>query len=184
MTSQKLEMFVELLLRSSMGERSPGQIGRALPDGQVQPFNERRVQCRGVFGVIERVFESSRSSVNGPSFDLDDAIVPSRLEHLAVESCGAENATNDLLVEIESVGDDQGKFREIHPVSNVAQESEGVSVAPPSRHCRWPEPRPDFDRDEDPRWLRFAAGEGANLVDLELLDGESSDRSPVESPAR
>ena len=41
-------MFFELFLRASMGERAASQIGRALSDGQIHPFTERRVQCRRV----------------------------------------------------------------------------------------------------------------------------------------
>ena len=41
-------------------------------------------------------------------------IVPSRLDDLTIESCRAEDTTSDLLVEIESVGDNQRKTLEIH----------------------------------------------------------------------
>ena len=166
MTTQQLEMLFELLLRASMGERSPRQIGRALSDGQIHPFNERRVQGRRVLGVVERFFESPRRSHQLSSFDFHDTIVSSRLEHLTVQSRWTKDTTDDLLVEIESVGDDQGKTLEIHPVGDVAQQSERVSVASSSDHCRWPEPRPDFDRRENPRWPRFRAYERANLVRL------------------
>ena len=95
--------------------------------------------------------------MNGSSFDLHDAIVPSRLEDLAIESRGAENATDDLLVESESVGDDQEKTVKIHAVGNIAQEGKGVPVASTSDDGRGPETRPDLHRDEDPRRIRFAA---------------------------
>ena len=147
------------------------------------PFNERRVQCRRVLGVVEHFFEPPRRSHQLSSFDLHDTIVSSRLEHLAVQSRWTKDATDDLLVEIESVGDDQGKTLEIHPVRDVAQQSERVSVASSSGHCRWPKPRPNLDRDEYPRWPRLAAGEGANFVGLELLDGESGSPSLVEATA-
>ena len=166
-------MFFELVLRARMGERSPRQIGRALADGQIHPFNERRVQCRRVLGVVEPFCEPPRCGHQLSSFDLNDAIVSSRLEHLAVESRGTKDATDDLLVEIESVGDDQGKTLDIHAVRDVAQKSERVSVASSSGHRRRPEPRPHLDGDEDPRWPRLAADEGANFIGLELLDDEA-----------
>ncbi len=56
-------------------------------------------------------------------------------------------------------------------------------VAPLRETRRWPEPRPHFDRDEDPGCLCLSAGEGANLVGLELLDAESTDSSAVETAA-
>ena len=38
-----------------------------------------------VLGVIERVFESPRGSVQRSAFDLDDTTVPARFEDLAVK---------------------------------------------------------------------------------------------------
>ena len=176
-------MFFELFLRARMGERSPRQIGRALADGQIHPFNERRVQCRRVLGVVEPFCEPPRCAHPLSSFDLNDAIVSSRLEHLAVESRGTKDATDDLLVEIESVGDDQGKTLDIHAVRDVAQKSERVSVASSSGHRRRPEPRPHLDGDEDLRWPRLAADEGANFIGLELLDDEAGQPALVEATA-
>ncbi len=102
---------------------------------------------------------------------------------MRVERRWPQDATDNLLVEIEPVGDDQRKTLEIHPFRDVAQQSERVSVASSSGHCRWPEPRPNLDRDEYPRWPRLAAGEGANFVGLELLDAESGSPSLVEATA-
>ena len=79
-------MFFELVLRARMRERSPRQIGRALSDGEIHPFNERRVQCRRVLGVGEPCFEPPRRTHPLSSVDLNDAIVSSRLEHLAEEN--------------------------------------------------------------------------------------------------
>ena len=104
-------MFFEFVLRARMGERSPRQIGRALSDGEIHPFNERRVQCRRVLGVVEPCFEPSRRAHPLSSVDLNDAIVSSRLEHLAVENRWTKDATDDLFIEIKSVGDDQGTCR-------------------------------------------------------------------------
>ena len=106
-------------------------------------------QCRGVLGVIERVIKSPRGSVQRSAFDLDDTIVPARLEDLAVETRWPEEATDDLPVEFESIRDDQGKTLEIHPLRKVAKQSVSVPIASPSRHRRWPEPRPDLDRNEE-----------------------------------
>ena len=100
-------MLIEPLRRASVGKRSSRKVCRALPDGQIQPLDERRVQCRGVLGVIERVFESPRGSVQRSPFDLDDTIVPARFEDLAVETRWPEEATDDFLVEFESIRDDQ-----------------------------------------------------------------------------
>ena len=91
--------------------------------------------------------------ISAPSFDFHDRIVATGFYDLRVERRWPKDAPDDLLVEIESVGDDQGKTLVLHPVGNVAQESEGVPVASTSHHGRRPETRPDFDRDEDPTRL-------------------------------
>ena len=54
-------------------------------------------QLDNTLGVIERVCESPRGSVQRSVFDLDDTIVPARLEDLAVETRWPEEATDDLL---------------------------------------------------------------------------------------
>ncbi len=114
--TEQHQVVFELLLRASVAERSSEKVCRALPNGQIQSLDEGGIQCRRVLGVIERFFESPRGSMNGPSFDLDDTIVPTHLEDLAIETSRPEDATDDLLVEIESVGDDEGKTPETHPV--------------------------------------------------------------------
>ena len=179
--TEQLQVLIKPLRRASVGKRSSRKVCRALPDGQIQPLDERRVQCRGVLGVIERVFESLRGSVQRSPFDLDDTIVPARLEDLAVKTRWPEEATDDLLVEIESIRDDQGKTLEIHPLRKVAKQSVSVPVASPSRHRRWPEPRPDLDRNEDPTRRLLVARERANLVGLKLFGSEASDPCVVES---
>ena len=88
--TQELEVLFELLLRASVGKRSPQEVRRALSNGQIQTLDERGVQTRGVLRVIECFFESPRGSMNGSSFDPHDAIVPSRLEDLRVESRWSE----------------------------------------------------------------------------------------------
>ncbi len=131
MTSQHLEMFFKLLRRTSVGKRSSRKA-----------LDERRIQSRRVLGVVERFFESPCGSQQRSTFDLHDSIIPSRLEHLAVESRWTKDAPYNPLVEIESVGDDQRKALEIHAVGNVANERQSISVASSSSHRRWPEPRP------------------------------------------
>ncbi len=179
--TEQLQVLIEPLRRASVGKRSSRKVCRALPDGQIQPLDERRVQCRRVLGVIERVFESPRGSVQHSPFDLDDTIVPARLEDLAVETRWTEEATDDFLVEFESIRDDQGKTLEIHPSRKVAKQSVSVPVASPSRHRRWPEPRPDFDCNEDPTRCLLVARERANLVGLKLFGSEAGDPSVIES---
>ena len=171
-TAQQLQVVLECLLRAGVAWRPPTQVRRPLTNCEVEPLDKRRIQCRRVLGVIEGFIESPRGSNQRSSFDLHDTIIPARLENLAIETSWSKDASDDPLVEIESVGDDQGKTLPIHPVGHVAQESECVPVASTPDDGRGPETGPDFDRDEYPRQPRLAAGEGANFVGLELLDDE------------
>ena len=172
-----------------MGERSPRQIGRALADGQIHPFNERRVQCRRVLGVGERCFEPPRRAHARSSFDLNDTIVSSRLEHLAVENRWPKDATDDLLGELKSVGADQGKPRALHAVRDVAQKSERVAVASSVGHRRRPEPRPHLDGDDDPRRPRLTTWSSsttnpASRLHVPAIARRCSRRSPQPEQSR
>ena len=44
--TEQLQVLIEPLRRASVGKRSSRKVCRALPDGQIQPLDERRVQCR------------------------------------------------------------------------------------------------------------------------------------------
>jgi hypothetical protein len=91
--------------------RSFTEKGRpSLSDREVQPLDERRVQFRGVLGVTQRLLESPRVADQHSSLDLDDAIVPTGLDHLAVQTSWPQNARDNSLVEFESVSDDQDSF--------------------------------------------------------------------------
>ena len=48
-------------------------------------------------GVVEPLFEPPRRSHQPSSFDVNDAIVSSRLEHLVIENRWTKDATDDLL---------------------------------------------------------------------------------------
>ena len=43
--TEQFHVLIELLRRASVGKRSSRKVCRALPDGQIQPLDERRVQC-------------------------------------------------------------------------------------------------------------------------------------------
>jgi hypothetical protein len=79
------------------GRSSAKKISRALSDREVQPLDERSVQFRGVLGVAQRLFESPRVTDQHSSLDLDDAIVPARLDHLAYRHAGPKMRPTTLL---------------------------------------------------------------------------------------
>ena len=108
------------------------------------------------------------------SLDLDDAIVPTGLDHLAVQTRWPKDATDNFLVEVESVRGDQRDTFKIHSAGYVLEEGERVSVASSSYDGRRPKPRPDVNRGEDPDRMFLVADDRANLVRLKLRDCESS----------
>src|SRR5262249_4023661 len=116
-------------LSSRMTYRVPKKIGRALSDREVQPLDERSVQFRGVLGVAQRLFESPRVADQHSSLDLDDAIVPTGLDHLAVKTCRSKDTADKPFVKLEAVSGDQRDTFKIHSAGYVLKEGEHVSVA-------------------------------------------------------
>ena len=138
---------------------------------------------RRVLGVGERFSDPPRRAQPSSAFDPYDAIVSSRLEHLAIQHRGPKDAPDDLLVKPEAVGDDQRHTVQIDVAREVAQQRQGVAVASSSGHRCRPEPRPDLDGHEDPGGLRLGTDEGAQFIRLELPDDESDRPASVESTA-
>ncbi len=83
-------------LERAWGKRSSSEVGRALPDGQIQPLDERCIQCRRVVRVFEHFLESPRGTYQRSSFDLHDTIIPARLEDLRTERGRPENAADSV----------------------------------------------------------------------------------------
>ena len=137
----ELNVPAELSFASGVARRPPAQIRRPLTNCEVESLDKRRVQSRRVLGVIEGLIESPRCANQRSSFDLHDTIIPARLEDLAIETSRPKDSTDNLLVEIESVGDDQGKFREIHSLRDFADERQSVQVASSPDDGRRPETR-------------------------------------------
>jgi hypothetical protein len=120
-------VIFEMLLPSRVLDRPPKKIGRALSDREIQALDERSVQFRRVLGVTH--LKSPRVTDHGSSLDLDNAIVRTRLDDLAIETGWSKDATDNFLVKLEAVcGDQRGTFK-IHSAGDVLKESERVSVA-------------------------------------------------------
>ena len=80
-----------------MADRSPRKIRRFLANRQIQSFDERRVERRGIFRLRERLLESPLRSDDGLPFDFHDSVVPPCLDHLRVETRRSENLSHDSL---------------------------------------------------------------------------------------
>jgi hypothetical protein len=113
-----------------------------------------------------------------------NAIVPTGLDHLAVQTRWSQNATDNSLVEFESVSDDQKARFQIHSAGYVLKESERVSVASSPHDGRRPKPRPEVHRGEDPDRVFLAGDDRPNFVSLKLRDCESCYSSIVEPTTR
>ena len=179
--AQQLEVCFQSLPPSRITERPASKVRRALADRQIQPFDERRVQLRRVLAVTLRLFPSPGRTDPDSSLHSSHAIIPPRPDHLAVETGRPKHAPYDFFVELESVRGYQRKTHEIHAVRNISKEGERVSVAPSPDDRRRPEPRIDVDRDEYPDRLLLATDDRANLVGLQLLDGQARNASIIES---
>ena len=164
-----------------MGKGSPRQVRRSLPDRQVQSFDKRSVESRGVLGIGECLFEFRSRPDHPPPLDPDHPMVPTSLEDLTVETQWPEDSTDDVLVEFESIGHDQEVTVQFHATPSVSNQGERIAVASAPDDCRRPQARPNVDRRKDPDRLLFAAGDRANLVGLELSNIEPTDRLVVES---
>jgi hypothetical protein len=79
-------VIFKTLLPSTVAYRPPKKIGRALPDRQTQLFDERRVHFGGILGVAQHLFQSPRIADQRSSLDLDDTVVPTRLDKLGVQA--------------------------------------------------------------------------------------------------
>jgi hypothetical protein len=130
---------------------------------------------------LRRVFQSRRITDDSSSLDLNDPVVPTRLDGLAVETQGGpKDAAHNFSAKVEPVRGDQRDTFKLHSADYVLKESEPVSIASSPYDSRRPEPRPDVNRGEDPNRLFFATDDRPNLVCLKLLDDERSYFSIVE----
>jgi len=114
-------------------------------------------------------------------FDSDNAIIPPRLDDLAVETSNPEDAPDDLLIEFESIRGDQREAPVKHAGRKISEQAQGVSIAPSPDDSRRPETRPDIDRNKDPDRLFLAAHYRANLIGLQLCNLQPSNPAIVES---
>ena len=85
MAAKQLQVIFEKLLPSRVTYRPPKELGRALSDREIQPFDERRVQFRGVLGVAQPLFQSPRGADLRSSLDLENAIVRASLLCMSIQ---------------------------------------------------------------------------------------------------
>ena len=147
---------------------------------QIQALAERRVQHRRVLGIEKCTLEFPCVSDDLPPLHADDAVVPSRLDHLSVEARPPKHFTNDPFLELESVGDDKWDRVRHHSPDTIPQEYSRVTVTPATDNGRRPDSRPDIERGENPDGLILPGHDCTNLVGLKFGDVELGNGSVIE----
>ena len=92
--SEKFKMVLEMLKRPCVTRASPGEIRRALPDGEVEALGERGVQLRRVFRVEQGVVKLLLCASQELSIHPDDPVVSPGLHHLAVDAGRSQEAVD------------------------------------------------------------------------------------------
>ena len=122
---------------------------------------------------MQPLFQSPSNPNHRSPLHLHDAIVPTRLDDLAIHAGWPKDLPDGFFIELESVRSNQRSIFEIHSVGNVLEEGQRVAVAASADHSRRPKPRPDLDGSEDPDRLLLTPDDGSDLVCLKLGDGET-----------
>ena len=185
MASQQLEMIFPSLLPSRMTKASAAEVGRALPDGQVQPFDVGSVPLAGVLRVLPDLIPSPDRTRSCLPLNTYHSIFPALLEDLAVPASRPKDSLNNLTIEFETIRRVQWNSGRCYAGKNVLEEGERVSIAPPANDRRRPEAQPAFDGGENPnRWMLLAADPCANLVGRQFTNRNLLNRLMVESTTR
>ena len=90
-----------------MREATTAKVGRALPDGQIQPLDVRSVQLLRILRGTPRPIPPPCRTGPGFPLDLDHTIIPSFLHDLTVQARSPKESSDNLTIELESVGRDQ-----------------------------------------------------------------------------
>ena len=182
MASQQFEMSFQPFCSLSVAEGSTAEVGRALPDGQVQPFDVGSIQLPRILGSVPRLIPTPGRTNPCSPLHADHAIILSFLDDLAVQASYPEEAPDDLPIELESVSSDQGEIGSRGQIGKFSKQGERVAIAPFANNSRGPEPRPDFDGSKDPNGrMPMASDHSPDFVGLQFADMDLGDPLVVES---
>jgi len=182
MATKQFEMIFQPFCSPSVAEGPTMQVGRGLPDSQVQPFDVRSVQLAGILRISPRLVPTPCRTNPGFSLHFDHAIFSSFLYDLSVQASCPEKSANDLPIELEAIGGNQWNSGCSYSSKNILKEGEGVAITSLANNSRRPEARPDFDGGENPnRWMLIAADHCADLVGLQFTNRDLLNRLMVES---
>jgi hypothetical protein len=95
---------------------------------------------------------------------LHDAIVPTRLDHLAIDTGWPKDLPDDSFIELKSVRGDQRNIFVVRSFSNIPEQGQRVFVAASADDSRRPKSRPNLDGCEDPGRLLLSLDDRPDLV--------------------
>jgi hypothetical protein len=181
MAAQQFEMILQPQLSSRMTKAPTTQVCRALPDGQVQPFNVGSIQLARILGIAPHFIPTPRRTEAGSPLHSDHAIISPFLDDLAVKASYSEEPSDHLPIEPEAIGRDQRHVVSIVAGADVSKQGERVPITPLSNNGGRPEARPDFDGRKDPNGrLLLASDHSADLIGLQFTNCELGDSLMVE----
>jgi len=175
MASQQLQMILQPLPSPSVTEGPTMQERRALPKGQVQPLDVRSVQLPRILRSAPHLIPPPRRTDPGFPLHTNYTILPALLDNLTIQARSPEKSSNNLPIELESVGCDQGEMVSRRPGTEFSEQGERVAITSFANNRRRPEARPDFDGSEDPNRMPIATDHSADLIGLQFLNVELRD---------
>jgi len=130
MAAQEFEMIFQPLLPPGVTKAPTTQVCRALPDGQVQPFNVGRVELARVLRIAPHLIPTPSRTEAGFPLHFYHAIISPFLNDLAVYAGCPKESSDNLPIEPEPIGSDQRHVVSIVAGTDVSKQCEGISIAP------------------------------------------------------
>ena len=117
--AHELDVPTELVLTSGVARRAAAQVRRALPNGEVEALDKRRVQGLGILRPQQRVLQPTRGPDLHAPVDSNDTVVSTRLEHLTVDAGGTNEPQDRRDVMLEAIGRDQRDSNKASPENDI-----------------------------------------------------------------
>ena len=174
-------MVLKIFCHSCVTCASTTKIGRTLPDRQVQSFDERGVQLRGILRPEKGFLEPPAGADDAVPIDLDDSVFSSRLHYDSIDAGKPEDPTDHPSVILESVGCDQGRFCERAPVNCLIQKLFRIGVASSPNDGRWPQTGPYLHGSKYPRLPVLTLRKALDFIGLQLSEVVSPQPKVVKS---
>lgn len=155
--AKQLQVGFQSLFPVGMTYRPAQQIRGALSDREIQPFDERCVQFRGVFRLLQPLFKSPSRPNHRPSLHFHDAIIPTRLDDLTIDTGGPKDLADDFFIELESIRGNQRVLSTWQHLTGIGARSvTNEDLRPPLLFAR---PRRSEIARVDDSWISISVGQ-------------------------